>query len=336
MAIRDVEVTITRETQTVSQAGFGLPLILGKSKSHEYKTYRSIQEVSDDFNVNDEEYRFANRIFAQSPRPQRVAIKSIADENEDGDGASPDQLVRALNNTDEDFYFLLCTDQSDDVVSALSDWVDSQRKLYFYTTNSIDSILDRNAERAVGLLHSDPTAAAGWVGRCAPTDPGSITWKFKQVSGVGLSEGINDDEIELIIDDESNGNAIISQGGVLHTTPGRTTSGEFIDILRSQDFVEARLKERVFTTLVNAPKVPFTNTGIAMIRAAVESVLKSAFNNGIIAEDENGEPLYNISTPDRSDVPQEDRAKRTLPDVNFDFELAGAIHGVAIIGAIRV
>ena len=77
MPISDiVNVQITRETQTVSQAGFGTLMILGTHKAFNdrIRYYSSISEVAEDFDSNSLEYIAAQDAFAQSPRPTRLAI----------------------------------------------------------------------------------------------------------------------------------------------------------------------------------------------------------------------------------------------------------------------
>lgn len=333
MAIRDVEVVITRETQTVSQAGFGVPLILATSKDHEFKTYTDLASVAKDFDTTTEAYAIANRIFAQNPRPQRIAIMGV---QYDAENDNPLALVNALNGVaKEDFYFLLCEEQGKEEILALSEWTDAQKRIYFYSTDDPTIHAELNSDRTVSLVHKNPRSypAEGWVGVCAPTNPGSITWKFKTINGI-TDAGFEPEEVTNIV--ETGGNTYIRQGGILHTYDGRTTSGEWIDVIRSQDYIEARIKEEVFRTLVNAAKVPYSPAGIAMVTAAVESVLKNASLNGMIATDEDGVPLYSVTAPNWADIPASERANRVLPDVRFEFQLAGAIHQVRISGVIRV
>lgn len=332
MSIRDVTVTITRETAAVSQAGFGLPLILATSKNQAYTLYTDLQSVAEDFEETTEEYRIANRLFGQNPRPERLAIAGI---EYDKDMDSPSDLVSALNGIEGDFYFVVSPEQGDEEITAISEWIDSQKRLYFASTANVDLPGTLESDRTVLMVHQNPRSypAEGWVGRCAPTDPGSITWKFKTINGVSESGfGITED----IAIREDGGNTYISQGGILMATEGIATSGEYIDIMRSVDFLDARIQEGVFRRLAVTDKIPFTNTGIKLVVAEVESALKQGFNNGIIADDESGNPLYSISAPTRDEVPVNDRANRTLPDVNFEAELAGAVHSVRVTGVVRV
>ena len=76
-----VNVTITRETRTVSQAGFGTVLILGSNQPFAVNTarlYSDITEVAADYATSDEEYLAAAAIFNQTPRPVSLKIGTRA------------------------------------------------------------------------------------------------------------------------------------------------------------------------------------------------------------------------------------------------------------------
>lgn len=333
MSIRDVEVVITRETRAVTQAGFGTPMILTTDRNFPYTTFTDLSAVAEHFEPSARVYQMANRIFGQTPRPVRLAIYGV---EFDHDTDSVDDLIFELNKVaEQDFYFLLCDRQEEEVIRALSNWVDAQGKLYFYDTDDPTIHANLESDRTISSVHKNPLSfmAAGWVGVCAPQPPGSITWKFKTINGIE-DPGYSTSEIDDIV--ESGGNTYVRQGGILHTYDGRTTSGEWIDVIRSQDFIEARIKEEVFRTLVSVPKVPYTSAGIAQITSAVESVLQSAFDSGMIASDEEGQPMYSVTAPSISDISPVDRANRIMPDVWFEFQLAGAVHKVKIRGVIRV
>lgn len=71
-----VDVQITRETASVSQAGFGTMMILGFNASfpERIRFYTDMDGVLADFTSSDEEYKAAQAAFSQSPRPTRLAI----------------------------------------------------------------------------------------------------------------------------------------------------------------------------------------------------------------------------------------------------------------------
>ena len=335
MSIRDVTVTITRETRSITRAGFGLPLIFGTGQSAEYKEYETLAAVAEDFDdtpgYEDAEYMIARRIFAQSPRPPKVAIHSSTNPL----AGALDALVADHN----DWYFLLCEDQAAADIDALAAWAELNGKLYFASLDSADlsGALDGAMEkdRTVVLAHqqADTYPEAAWVGKCAPQDPGSITWKYKKLAGVGAS-GYTATETSAILD--ANGNVVIGQGGILHTADGTAMSGEFIDIVRGQDWLTARIKENVFAILANAPKIPYTDAGISQVISGLESALKQGTQAGLIATNDAGQPMYSIDYPTREEVPAETRAERTLPDIYFAATLAGAVHKAEITGVLQV
>lgn len=71
-----VNVVITRQTQSVSERGFGIPLILGTHKRFNdfLRYYSDMAEVSVDFDSSDKEYIAAQDIFSQEISPERIAI----------------------------------------------------------------------------------------------------------------------------------------------------------------------------------------------------------------------------------------------------------------------
>src|SRR6056297_3310046 len=71
-----VNVQITRQTTSVSRAGFGTALILGihKRTTELIKFYSSIASVAEDFETTDKEYIAATALFSQTPSPVQIAI----------------------------------------------------------------------------------------------------------------------------------------------------------------------------------------------------------------------------------------------------------------------
>ena len=350
MTIEDVQVVITRETTPVTQAGFGLPLIVGAKGTTTYDTLgycicNTLADVAalepaeedDPGTAGTEVYKIAQKIFAQTPAPEKIAVVWL-------DMTSPEALTTALTALmaagHNDWYFLLSESQKPADVDALAAFAAANGKIYFGSmTNTVLGTLDDATlalDRAVILCHKNAATqypAEAWVGRCAPELPGSITWKFKTLSGVSVS-GYTPTEIDAI--KEKHGNVIISQGGILHTTEGTVLSGEFIDVIRSQDWVKARIAEGVFRLLATSPKVAYDDRGIAMVLAEVQGVMQQATAQGIIARDADGNGMWSVTAPKRSEIAANNIANRVLPDVEFEFTLAGAIHSVTVRGVISV
>ena len=331
MSIKDVNVIVTRETAVLTQAGFGLPMILATNADKDYEEYVDLASVAEDYAESTTAYKMANAIFGQTPRPERVAIYGV---DHDPGVDAPADLVAALNtlvDTKNDWYFLMCDLNADAIVTALSNWVNAQRKLYAVTTQSLALAGTLESERTFIQYHDDPEmfAAEAWVGRCAPELPGSITWKNQQLNGILEPEIGTAAMVQL---HQDGGNTIKRQLGVLVTSEGWVTTGtEYIDVMRSSDFIEARLTEAVTRLLIVKGKVPYDNTGIAQVVAACEPVLQQASEQGIVAfDDEAGEFMWSITAPRRENIPVSDIAARKLDNVRIEVTLAGAIHSVTL------
>lgn len=335
MGNRYVNVTITRQTQPVSQQGFGLPLILGTSKASAYKEYANLAAVSVDFAETTEEYKIASALFGQAQKPEKVAIHSILWDEATG---VPTDLTAALNTlvlTHNEWYFLLAATQDDEAITALAQWASAQMKIYFVSTANEVLSGTLNAERAVVQVHPNPETypAEAWVGYGATKDAGSFTWTFKTLNGIAPAN-YTSSEVDAIHD--ANGNTYIREGGVNITSAGKTTSGEYIDIIMGQDYIQSRMTENVFGLLARTPKVPFTDNGIAMVVAEVEKALKDAAQKGILATDSAGNPIYTVSAPTAADISANDKANRALAGISWAATVAGAVEDVDINGSLEL
>ncbi len=121
-------------------------------------------------------------------------------------------------------------------------------------------------------------------------------------------------------------------GGVNMTEEGQTASGEYIDVIIGIDWLQARMTERVFGRLVNLPKIPFTDPGIAVIEAEIKAQLKDAVSAGLLA----ATPAPTVTVPLAKDISSEDKAARQLNGITFLGYLAGAIHSTTIQGVVTL
>ncbi len=250
--------------------------------------------------------------------------------------ATLDQLIETRDN----WYFLLTTEQGAEEIEELGGWAAANKKLYFACPDeTVEDVIDLAetlaSDRTVLIYHDDSESYpdAAWVGRCAPELPGSITWKFKTLDGITPADVTTTDISDL---HAANVNTYVQKYGVRQTSEGKVTSGEYIDVIRGQDWVEARLAEGISRLLFVSPKVPYDVRGISLVLAEVEAVMQQAVANGVIAVDEDGNGIYEVSAPDIADISANDKANRHLPDVKFEFTLAGAVHTVTVRGVIRV
>lgn len=338
MSNKYVNVTITRQTRAVSQQGFGMALMLATSKASAYKEYsgdEALAQIGTDFGAESKEYKLAASLLGQTPRPEKIATYGIV---YDGVSGNPTDLVTALNTlilTHDDFYALVCPEQGDDEITALANWIGAQDKIYVASTSNKTLANTLNSDNVFVLVHDKPEQypAEGLLGQLLPQEIGSYTWQFKTINGITPAAYSTTDISEI---EENNGCAYITVGGVNITSNGVATSGEFMDIIQASHYIKARMTENVFRLLATMPKVPYTDDGINLVVAEMERTLKDAFNNGIIAEDADGQPMYSVTAPTRNEVAPNDRAARLLPDLKWTATVGGAIHKANIAGVLQI
>lgn len=249
------------------------------------------------------------------------------------------QDLAAAQASNDDWYALALESRNDDDIMNAAAVIEAQRKIF--AACSEDSDIKTSSEEDVGALLSARSYArtfllystdqenfpeGAWLGNRLPTDPGSSTWKFKTLAGILTDEPTASEETFL---KEKNVNYYVSVAGVDITVEGKMAVGEFIDVIHFVDWLQARMQERIYSTLVNAEKVPFTDGGIAIIENDVRAQLQQGVDVG-------GLDSFTVTVPKRSQTDSADRAARTLKGIKFSGVLAGAIHFVEIQGNVTV
>ena len=324
-------VNISRLTRAVTQRGFGLPMILGTSKDHDYTLYSNISQVASDFDVTSKEYLIAQRMFGQNPAPPQIAIFSIAPVE---DIALETLLLTAVNEiveTHDEWYYLVCTQNQNDVVRALAGWAEAQIKTYWVTTQDLTLVETLEYENTIVMYHDNPNAyvAEGLVSTAATNDPGSLTFKFKGVSGVTAAD-IRATDLSVL--HKNNGFSYIRNMGVLQTSEGTVTTGEYIDIIMAAHFIKVRMEEEAKLLALNTKKIPYDRRGIAMLTSVVYKVLSVAGRMGIIKVDENDNYVFSVTALRRDQVLTNDVANRIYNGIDWELTIAGAIHSGTISG----
>lgn len=349
MALKDiVEVNITRQTTSVAVAAFNVPLILSQFATNKTTTaftrarvYGSVAEMaSDGWTSSDAVYKIANAIFSQDPSVNKIVVG-----RKDSNDATIDAALNAIANENNDWYGIV-VDQA--LVSSFADvasWVETAKKFAIFWITDVNaydpskstdlaSVLKlANRNRSAVVWHATPAGGAdypdaAWMGEGFPYEPGTSTWAYKTLNGVTPDTLLASQETAL---KDKNCNYYMTVGGVSITQEGKVASGEYIDIIIGTDWIEARLREAVYSALVNNRKIPYDDTGIAMIEGLVKGVLNEAASKGILQADSIA-----VTVPKYADIPQADKLARKLPDVKFSALYQGAIHSVTINGTISV
>jgi len=272
--------------------------------------------------------------------PASVTIATVQN------GQAVQTWAEALTATlaeDSDWYFLVpmlngSGDSAD--IAALAALIEVEDKLMGVSTDEAAIITSASDDTASDLqaaaydrtflLYSedeDNYPITGWIGGQSPKDPGSITWKFKPITGI-IADTLTTSEKGYAI--AKNCNTYETVAGInMITSEGVVASGEYIDIMRGTDWLEQKMAEDIFTLLANSDKVPFTTPGIAQVGAIVAYWLNRGVEAGLLAEG-----TITITLPKLANIPAGEKSIRYLNGITFSATYAGAIHKVGITGKI--
>lgn len=237
---------------------------------------------------------------------------------------------------------------NEDDYEAVSAWVESaeDRKAFLYassssgilvpeTTDDIASTLKAlNLDRTVSIYHPSAQGVAypqflesGWPGECLPYDPGTQTWAYKTIAGVS-SYALNNSQRSSCI--AKNCNFYTEVAGIDITETGKVAGGEWLDIIRGIDALEARIQEDFFRLLTLLRKLPFDDGGITLAESTLRAALNAfAGRPGLLIADS-----IVITVPKYSDTVSADKIDRVLPDLKFTATPQGAIHILQITGTV--
>lgn len=254
--------------------------------------------------------------------------------------------MTAISNADSDWYFVNTSTHDPESMMEVAEYVETKSALYVTSYSGIDAfaanittdpgsrLQARGFERTVIIFAEDaneyPECAI--VGLQGTKDPGSTTWKFRTVSGVTASNLTDTQSMVLKgtkYDYGKGYNTYEPRGGRVIFAEGRTTSGEFIDVIRFSDWLVARMRERIFMTLVNSEKIDYTPGGYAIIEGRMREVL----NEGVAV---GGLYSYTVEVPNPRAADPNNRANRVASGFRFRGVLAGAVHFVEISGSLEI
>lgn len=248
--------------------------------------------------------------------------------------------LAAIVSENNSWYGLSIESHAATAITSVAAWAETNRKLFAATSGDTDILGSGSTDIAsteqalshayIYTFYSDRPhqyVATGLMGAMFPYDPGSETWAHKTISG---SSVVPLSATEVSNAQGKNCNTYTATQGQNTSFPGKTASGEYIDIVRFVDWLKARIQEAVFAALVSSRKIPYTAAGIAVIEAAIRGVLLLGIRRGGLAED----PAPDVSVPDVATIATADKSARILRDVNFSGTLAGAIHTLVIAGRV--
>ena len=264
---------------------------------------------------------------------------------------TPDELVQNLKRyagKDNSWYIFLTDRTEDEYIEKLSEFAqdsepaeaalvsgeDDHRKIYFAGTSSKSITGIKGRSVIVYTDKADECIEAAYLGAVAPWYPRHVTWKFKMPQGITAPEltaaEINDLDKNHInyVSDEYKNNYIKN---------GVCADGEWIDSVLGGDWIARDMRNELYKVFVENAVVPYTDDGFNLIGMAVFRTLNRAVQYGIIASDsDSGTGIYRVSIPARSTASEEQIRNRIMPDITWEAQLEGAVHGIMTRGILKV
>lgn len=255
--------------------------------------------------------------------------------------------VYALNSLG--WYAILLDSNSKAEITASAAWVEATRKLLIVNSSDSDcadntittdvmSVLKTSSYSRTATLFSASGirsySASAWVGKLLPNNPGKAVWFFVTLAGVPI-DALKDGQITNI--EAKNGNVYIQLAGQGATDQGVDAEGEWLDIIVGTDWLQSAMQTRVIGALQAASnsgsKIPYTDKGVQIMVGLVKAQLKQGESSAyqLLAP---GSSV--VTAPAVADVDPADKQARSLPDLDFTSEYAGAIRSTKINGTISV
>ena len=247
-------------------------------------------------------------------------------------------------------WYVVCEAGIDEsLFNAMAEWTEAQTKQFSYTflaeTDPVPSIYFRS-QGWCGLitdrdLPTDVPSANAYlhvaaVAKCLSYPTGSETWAFKRLAAVQPAEISSTLRKNFM---EGHSNFFSRYAGRNITMNGQVRGGEWIDVIRGRDWLQNDMQLRIFSLMLMRSKIPYTNSGIALVETQIIASLKAATQRGIVAPDEwdddgNRIPGFVVRVPNAQNMTATQRASRVLEGCRFTARIAGAIHVVRVDGVL--
>jgi len=337
-----VNVTISISESVANAESFNNILLVGSAPSSKTPSavaaYSTIGEIAEAGWVEtDAVYKAAALAFKNGAGKLYVAIPQ-------GEESITETLNRALETTGW-YGFAVILDGANSELATIAGWADTNSKLFAYTVDCSEKIENPVAETntySFGFASKNIAQNAythiAVLAKVLTLQPGSETWAYKTVSGI-VAEAFTTTEIESV--KEAHLNCYVNCAGKDITLDGKTTSGEWIDVIRFRDWLLNDMQTRIYSLFIKNAKVPYSSAGVSLIQNQMIASLKQGQSVGGIAETEYDAegveiPGFTTTVPTALNVTEGDKKARTLAGCSFTARLANAIHLVEIKGSLTV
>lgn len=342
-----VDISITRTPSVPQQVNFGLACFVTSDTAvipvqDRYRIYDDLAEVEGDFISTTPEYKLAEAFFGQSPQPSQIMFACV-------DLANSETYVEALTEAYmfKQFYVVGVVDVTliDADVLAIAAYVQANIMLFLWQSDDAGIITTGTTDIAALLqaqgydrTHCDYTEYAATerldaanAGMATGRTIGTYNWMFRELAGITPTSATS---TQITNAQNKYCNLYVTVGGFPMTESGFTSGASltFADQIQAQDWLQITLQTQIFATLIDLPKVPYTDQGVKALEAVVYGVLSLGVSMGLIASD----PQFTVTADPVASVPSDQRSQRIAPTIYFTCTLSGCVNKVVVNGTLAV
>jgi hypothetical protein len=316
---KTVNVIVSNNTSPLDQARFNKIIVVDFTKDIAEQEVTDVADISGVIS-SDDIYKAVETILAQKSQTVGVFGEDIVTSGRD--------VADVLNDISGAYFFVLSTTRNSVEMEDMAVWASAQKKIYIGQTdiaetaaNAVTLAASMATDYAAVYAHKDEFLDMAIAGYMAPLTVGSATWAFKTLNGISTVDQYSSSDKTALT--AGNVNFYENELGRDVTKYGLTTSGTYLDIVRSQEWLKNRIAENVTLRLFNTGKIPFTNAGFAIIEGGIAQVLEESKRMGITEK-------YVISMPKVADISANDKANRTVNGIKVTVYLQGAVESITI------
>lgn len=263
------------------------------------------------------------------------------------------EVYQAIVLENDSFYAVTADDKTEAFVLGLAASVNADDKQYWVSTKEqaslgvlaspavdlLGKLRENNYARVVGIYHQDaedtfPELAE--LGHNLPFLAGSIVWGNDLTSGVAPSR----DEDGILLTTTQKNNLLARRAAFWDRQGGQdffnsdvyTMSGERPENIRGRDSMRADMIAELSSLLLsqNGTKIPYNNSGIAIVENTVRTVLDQYVQRNFI------EGEYTVTVPDARNITALKKASQVFDELTFVAQLTGAITMVEVRGTLQL
>lgn len=234
----------------------------------------------------------------------------------------------------------------------VADWCEASKKIFLNTTNDVrclagepevaKALKDKSLRYTITTfgIDEDQYPSASLFGRIATVNyEGTntcITLKFKKLPTITALDLTKSEKANM---DKYNVGGIMNFGGQLMYAESRMADGGWLDAVHGLMWLEDKIQKNVFNLMYGSTtKIPYTDTGINMVRQKVAEALQAGVTNGLLGAGRLPDGTFlpdgwRIIAKSVVEVDQADKSNRIYRGITFDCVGAGALHNAVISGS---